>query len=54
MTLREAGVALFPRPKSLVLSYVFELPFGRNKHFGANMNKVVNGVLGGWQFALVS
>jgi hypothetical protein len=38
-------------PKSLVVSYVYELPFGRGKKFGNDMNKVVNGVAGGWQFS---
>jgi hypothetical protein len=32
-----------------VISGIWELPFGRNRHFGANWNKVVDGVLGGWQ-----
>jgi hypothetical protein len=27
----------------------YDLPFGRNRHFGKNMNKVVDGVVGGWQ-----
>jgi hypothetical protein len=27
---------------------VYELPFGRGKQFGSNMNKVVNAVVGGW------
>lgn len=29
-----------------VVSY--ELPFGRGKHFGGNMNRFLNGVAGGW------
>jgi hypothetical protein len=36
-------------PKSLVVSYVYELPFGRGKHFARDLNKIANGVLGGWQ-----
>jgi len=31
------------------LSYTYELPFGRGKAFGANMNSVENVVAGGWQ-----
>jgi len=30
------------------LSYVYELPFGHGKRFGANWNGVTNAVLGGW------
>jgi hypothetical protein len=36
-------------PKSLVVSYIYELPFGRGKKFGSGMNAVANGILGGWQ-----
>jgi hypothetical protein len=28
---------------------VYELPVGRNKHFGQGMNKAVDAVIGGWQ-----
>lgn len=30
------------------LSYVYELPFGRSKRWGANWNGVTNALLGGW------
>ncbi|HEY3456259.1 MAG TPA: TonB-dependent receptor [Bryobacteraceae bacterium] len=30
------------------LAFVYELPFGRGKHFGANWNPFVNALLGGW------
>ena len=36
-------------PQSLVLNYVYELPFGRGKKFGGNMNRAVDAVVGGWQ-----
>jgi hypothetical protein len=32
----------------LVASGVFELPFGRGKHFGSSWNRYTNGALGGW------
>lgn len=38
-------------PKSLVINYVYELPLGRGKKFGSNMNKLANGVVGGWQLS---
>jgi hypothetical protein len=34
----------------VVSGYVtYDLPFGRNRQFGKNMNKLVDGVVGGWQ-----
>jgi hypothetical protein len=33
-----------------VMSYIYELPFGRGKRFGANAPGMVNLLLGGWQF----
>lgn len=31
----------------------YELPFGRNRMFGSNVNKVVNAVLGDWQVSAI-
>ncbi|MFL6305470.1 MAG: carboxypeptidase regulatory-like domain-containing protein [Candidatus Sulfotelmatobacter sp.] len=36
-------------PHSLVLSYIYPLPIGRGKKIGANFNRFVDTVLGGWQ-----
>jgi len=32
-----------------VISYIYELPFGKGRRFGANWNRFVNGALGNWQ-----
>jgi hypothetical protein len=32
-----------------VLANVYDVPFGRGRHFGANVNRAVDLVLGGWQ-----
>jgi hypothetical protein len=32
-----------------VASYTYQLPFGRGRTYGSNLNRVVNGVVGGWQ-----
>jgi TonB dependent receptor len=32
-----------------VASYTYELPFGHGRMYGNNLNRLVNGVVGGWQ-----
>jgi len=38
----------------LTVSYVYELPYGKEKHFGSSANSVVQAVLGDWQVAGVT
>jgi hypothetical protein len=45
----EKSVDATDTPHSFVLSYVYELPVGRNKKFGSGMNRALNTVVGGWQ-----
>lgn len=40
-------------PKSLVLDFVYELPFGKGKRFGNELSGPANAVLGGWQISTV-
>jgi hypothetical protein len=35
---------------SFVVSYIYELPFGRGRKWGASVSRTVNFILGGWQF----
>ncbi|MFM8396029.1 MAG: hypothetical protein ACKOB4_19085, partial [Acidobacteriota bacterium] len=37
-------------PHRLVVSGIWELPFGRGRQFGASWNRFADAVLGGWQF----
>jgi hypothetical protein len=46
----EDRIATVDRPHRVTLATVAELPFGRNKRFGADWNSLVDSVLGGWQF----
>ena len=32
-------------------NWVYEIPFGRGRRFGADANRIVNAVFGGWEFA---
>src|SRR5260370_42445320 len=52
-TVLEKRVSLYERPTSFVLSGTYELPFGRGKQFGGQINKPVEFVLGGWSLASI-
>ena len=45
----ERAVSVYNIPQILQFSYVYELPVGRGKKFGRNMNGILNTVVGGWQ-----
>ena len=45
----EKSLAPIDQTHVLVLSWVYELPFGKGKHFLSQMNPVANTILGGWQ-----
>jgi hypothetical protein len=38
-------------PNSMVLSLIYQLPFGHGRTYGSNLNKVVDAFAGGWQVA---
>jgi hypothetical protein len=41
-------------PNSFVVNYIYQLPFGHGKTFGANVPKSVDTVIGGWQISGIS
>jgi outer membrane receptor protein involved in Fe transport len=45
----ERSVSPFDVPQRLVLSFVYDLPFGRGRMLGKNWNRAVDAALGGWQ-----
>jgi hypothetical protein len=50
----EYGNSDFDVRKRLVLSYVYDLPFGHGKKFGGNATGVSDAILGGWQLGGVT
>ncbi len=46
----EWGPTYFDLKHNLVISGVYELPFGKGKTMGANWNRAFDSILGGWQF----
>jgi hypothetical protein len=47
----EYGNADFDVRQRFVMSYAYELPFGKNKAFGGNASGLLNQIIGGWQVA---
>lgn len=45
----ERAVSSYDVPNRFVLSFVYELPFGKGKQFGSSWHGITNLVLGGWQ-----
>jgi hypothetical protein len=42
------------RQHRFLLTAVYELPFGKGKHFLSNANSIVNGILGGWNLSTIA
>jgi hypothetical protein len=42
------GLSDFDATHQINSNWVWELPFGHGKRFGSGMNRVVNGIVGGW------
>ena len=45
------GNTAYTHRHRFLATFLYELPFGKGKRFGANSNTFVDGVLGGWQVA---
>ena len=45
------GVSDFDTTHLLTVDYLYQLPFGRGKHFANGSNHLVDAVIGGWQFS---
>ena len=51
---QDHGPANYDRAQTLTIGHVWELPFGRGRHFGSSTSRAVDMVLGGWDFSGVS
>ncbi|HLJ15698.1 MAG TPA: TonB-dependent receptor [Bryobacteraceae bacterium] len=47
----EKGLSTFDAPNIFVFSGVYQLPFGRDRGFGKDMNKFANAILGDWDLS---
>jgi len=45
----ERAVSVFNIPQVLQVSYVYQLPVGRGRLLGRNMNHILDAIVGGWQ-----
>jgi carboxypeptidase family protein/TonB-dependent receptor-like protein len=50
----ESGQSAYNQPLNDTLTLIWDLPFGRGRMFGSNANRLVQGVLGGWQFSAIN
>jgi hypothetical protein len=47
------SIATYDRPQQFSSSGIYELPFGRRRRYWTHANRVVNGLIGGWQVSAV-
>ncbi len=48
--LADRAVTSYDIPHRFVIGYIYELPFGRGRHFGSTAPAALKVILGGWQF----
>jgi len=46
----ERSIAVFDRPQRLVVTFDYQLPVGRGRALGKSMNRLLDAVIGGWEF----
>jgi hypothetical protein len=50
----EKGLGSYNQPLNNTTTLVYDLPFGKGRKFGSNLNPVVNAVLGGWRSSVIN
>jgi hypothetical protein len=51
---QDHGPANYDRSHTLTISHTWQLPFGRDRHWGSGMSRAVDALLGGWNFSGIS
>ena len=46
---QERSLGIYDVPQRAVFSFNYQLPFGKGRMFGKNMNRVLDGFVGGWE-----
>jgi hypothetical protein len=49
----ERSLSTFDRTHRLLVSFDYQLPVGRGRALGKNMNRFLNGVIGGWELSSI-
>ena len=44
----DKGIGAYDQPFNNTTSFVYQLPIGRGRRFGGDLNSIVDGVIGGW------
>jgi hypothetical protein len=48
---QERSISGLNRTQRFVVSFDYQLPIGRNRAFGKNMNRILDGAIGGWELS---
>jgi hypothetical protein len=51
---QERSVSALNRPQRLVVTFDYQLPIGRKRALGTNMNRFLDGVIGGWELSAIA
>jgi hypothetical protein len=49
----DKGISNYNQPLNNTLSLIWELPFGKGRHFAANASGIAQGIIGGWQLTAI-
>ena len=51
---QDHGPANYDRTQTLTISHLYQLPFGRGRHWGSGISRAEDLILGGWDFSGIS